>query len=749
MRQLAGGLALTLALLLTAALAGPAAAAPPAPNVAPGAAPTLTLASAPQPVRAADAALGHVPGEVIVGFAAGSSAGQRRQTLRAVEPRANESIRGVPGARLLSLPGGETVAAAVARLRARPDVAYAEPNRLLRVQALPNDPRLGLQWGLRNVGQNAWQDEDKAPFFGTPGIDIGAERAWDISTGGGGRIAVVDTGVDPDHPDLAANLEHGLSRNFVPPPYDKEAPPDPDAWADVHGHGTHVAGILGAVGNNGLGVAGVDWRARIVSVRVCRQDGGCPTASVAEGLAYAGQAGIPVANVSLGFPGDEAPEDVELLRTTIAAHPGTLYVVAAGNGDEEGNGFDVDASPEYPCALDLDNVLCVAALLPSGALASFSNWGPHSVDLAAPGTFIESTYVRHKMPFADDFRDGLGKWEQLPAPWKEAELEGRPTMRFDGTGEGGVPISASAAFSDPIDLRGLRSCMLDYSLALALNENQLFGLLAQSASVGIRALAAFDKDSLPDSGLFELSAYLDEFSGEKDVEFILLYEGDPEKPAPQIDIAAVEVTCVAPASPGGTYAPLHGTSMATPMVAGIAGLGRSLAPGLGAVELKRAIMESAAPTPALAGRVVTGGRADAAALLERLRGAPAPHPPAPAPVPRPRANPGKEPRLGKLRLSPARPSARPGRPALVRARVSNVGDAPAARFRICLRVAKRFVAGGRCTTARRLGAGRAARVTFRLRPKKTTKPGKAYRLRAEATARGAHKRRAGASLRIR
>lgn len=743
MRQISRAIALVCALSAACALAGTAAASPSPPSLAETTGPASAPDAAP-PARAGGAAPGRVPGQVIVGFAAGSTAAQRRQTLRAIDPRDNESIRGVPGARLLTLEPGETVAAALARLRARPDVAYAEPNRLLRVQEIPNDPRFGFQWGLRNVGQDVYNEEVVPPWFATPGVDIRAERAWDISTGGGGRIAVVDTGVDPGHPDLAANLEHGLSRNFVPPPYDKEAPTDPADWADVHGHGTHVAGILGAVGNNGLGVAGVDWRARIVAVRVCRQDGNCPTSSVAEGLAYAGQAGIPVANVSLGFSGDGAPDDVELLRAAIAAHPGTLYVVAAGNGDKDGKGFDVDLTPEYPCALELENVLCVAALEPNGALTTFSNWGARSVDLGAPGRFVESTYVRSRQPLYDDFEDGLGKWTVTPSDpdvwgWAFSPANELHWMLLNAR-VSPQPLHASAETAEPLDLRDLRGCWLSYRLGPELTGKQRFLLRAESDAKDV-VLAEFGPGSVPPD-LPHQAAYLDEIEGEDNVRLVFEYVGDPDvadSKAGRAVVTAVELSCLEPTAPGGTYTSLSGTSMAAPMVAGVASLGRSVAPGIRATELKRAIMETATPSPALSGRTVTGGRADAAALLGRLRPTPAP---APAPTP-------PKPRLGKLRLTPANPAARPGRAAVVRARIANTGTEAARGLRICLRAPKRLLAGGRCTSPRRLGPGRTARATFRLRPTKQAAPGQTIRLRAEATARSLPKRRAAGALRIR
>jgi subtilisin family serine protease len=289
--------------------------------------------------------------------------------------RAERAGAGVRAERTLPIDGVEVVSAkrdrdeAIAELLEDPDVTWAEPNqrRQLSAEALG-----GQLWGLHNTGQSVWWRR------GTPDADIDAPQAWTYSRGAGITVAVADTGVDLGHPDLAGRLVTGY--DFV----DDDADP-----ADAHGHGTHVAGTVAAA-ENGAGVVGVAPQALIMPLRVLDANGGGNSADVAAAFAYAGGRGVRVVNASLGSP---YPSLVE--RRAIHDHPGTLFVVAAGNGGADGIGDDVDDDTrEYPCAHDEPNVVCVGATDSADARAAFSNYGAASVDLFAPGQDIVSDWVR-------------------------------------------------------------------------------------------------------------------------------------------------------------------------------------------------------------------------------------------------------------------------------------------------------------------------------------------------------------------
>ena len=289
--------------------------------------------------------------------------------------RADAGVRYVES---LSLPRTEVVTAkagdvsdAVRDLNADSDVVYAQPARARR--AAGADPILPHLWAFDNTRQSV-QDFGQ----GTLDADMDVIEAWSASTGAGQTVAVVDTGVDRTHPDLAGQVFGGW--DFV------DDDPDP---SDPEGHGTHVAGTIAAARDNDEGVAGVAPDSILVPLRALS-----PTATdieTGEAFDWAGDHGVRIVNASLA---GDLPSDFE--REAMAGHPETLYIVAAGN-----EGDDVDSgSSAYPCAYSLANVICVGASDPNDAPAEFfndgtkvgaSNYGATSVDLFAPGLGIVST----------------------------------------------------------------------------------------------------------------------------------------------------------------------------------------------------------------------------------------------------------------------------------------------------------------------------------------------------------------------
>ena len=291
------------------------------------------------------------------------------------------------------------VTALLARLRNRPDVEYAEPNFIIQIGATPNDPSFNRLWGLHNTGQ-------VINFFfpGVPGADIDAVRAWDLSTGSTDHVvAVIDTGVDYTHPDLAPNMWSAPSAFTV------NVGGEPiTCAAGTHGfnaitrtcnpmddrnHGTHVAGTIGAAGDNGIGIAGVNWHARLMGIKFLDANGSGSIADAIAAIEFAvaakqafaatGAADIRVLSNSWGGPDFSQA----LLDEVIASHDADmLFVAGAGN-----NGFDTGILPFYPAAFDVPNVISVAATDNTDDLAWFSNYGAQSVHLAAPGVDILST----------------------------------------------------------------------------------------------------------------------------------------------------------------------------------------------------------------------------------------------------------------------------------------------------------------------------------------------------------------------
>jgi subtilisin family serine protease len=272
----------------------------------------------------------------------------------------------------------------------------------------------GSLWGLHNTGQAV-----NGHAAGTDDKDIDAPEAWDRNKGSMSTVvAVVDSGVAWDHPDLSPNIWSNadeIAGNGVDDDGNGKIDDvrgwdfvdgDNNPW-DYEGHGTHVAGTIAARGNNGVGVTGVAWQASIMALRAADALGFASNATVTDAFTYAAANGARVVNASLGgFAQSQAMSDA------IADNPSTLFVVAAGN-DERDN----DATPDYPCNYTAANLICVAATDNKDALASFSNYGVTSVDLAAPGVDIDSARPHETDSFSDGFESGLGNWTVQSGTW--------------------------------------------------------------------------------------------------------------------------------------------------------------------------------------------------------------------------------------------------------------------------------------------------------------------------------------------
>jgi len=302
---------------------------------------------------------------------------------------------------VFKLAPGVDVQAALNLLKDDPRVAYAEPNYYARPTVTPNDPSFPVQWGLNNTGQAV------LGVSGVPDADIDGPEAWNLNTGHGNIvIAVIDTGVDIFHPDIRPNLwvNTGELAGFAsidtwqPNGVDDDGNGYVDdivGWDfifnvnnpndELSGHGTHVAGVAAARGNNGMGVTGVSWEARIMALATQDYaDGGLPISAVAGALIYAESMGAHVINLSLGLY-----QDSRVLRDAINSVTRAVIVCAAGN-----DGTDNDLRPHYPSSYPNANLIAVTATNQSDQRTSFSNFGLSSVDVAAPGTRIYSTFSR-------------------------------------------------------------------------------------------------------------------------------------------------------------------------------------------------------------------------------------------------------------------------------------------------------------------------------------------------------------------
>jgi subtilisin family serine protease len=279
-------------------------------------------------------------------------------------------------------------------LSSMPGVAYAEPNYIVRATLTPNDTRFGELWGLNNTGQSG----------GIAGADISAVSAWDVSTGSRSAVVgVIDTGVDYNHPDLAANIWSaptsfsvtigGQTITCAQGSHGFNAINNTCNPLDDNNHGTHVSGTIGAVGNNGQGVVGVNWTASIMGLKFLSASGSGTTADAIDCIefavqakqAFAGSGGANVRVLSNSWGGGGFSQAL-LDQINKANTNDMLFVAAAGNA-----GSNNDTTANYPSNYNAPNVLAVASTTRTDARSSFSNFGATTVDLGAPGSSILST----------------------------------------------------------------------------------------------------------------------------------------------------------------------------------------------------------------------------------------------------------------------------------------------------------------------------------------------------------------------
>ncbi|CAM9978809.1 unnamed protein product, partial [Chrysoparadoxa australica] len=307
----------------------------------------------------------------------------------------------------------KSIASVIEAIKSDSNVAYVEPNYIYSVvqpkvetvglpeafrvepSALnytPNDPRFGSLWGLKNTGSN--EPGGRSP--GRGGADLDMMNAWSLTKGSKGvKIAVIDTGIDYNHPDLKDNMWVNLAEKNGKPGVDDDgngyvddihgydfANDDGDPM-DGHSHGTHCAGTIGAVHNNGEGVAGVMADVTLVGIKFLTDSGSGATTNAIKSIDYATKIGVDLMSNSWGGGGYS-----EALKEAIqrASDAGIVFTAAAGN-----SGTNNDSAPHYPSNYEVDNVISVAAHTAQDTLASFSCYGRRTVHVAAPGHNILST----------------------------------------------------------------------------------------------------------------------------------------------------------------------------------------------------------------------------------------------------------------------------------------------------------------------------------------------------------------------
>lgn len=357
-----------------------------------------------KPITDSDTIPQAVANELIVQFRAGVSMEEIKALAAKIGATIKEHIAAL-SYYVLTLPDGISVDQALTHFTGTKHVQFAEPNYLISLQSMPNDPLFSSQWALNNTVQGEKPEQ----------ADINMVEAWDLEKGNSGVvIAVIDTGIDYNHEDLAANIWHNpgeipgnsidddqngyiddiIGWDFVDAQMGAEdedfSDPDNDPL-DSQGHGTLVAGIAAAVGNNGLGIAGITWNGKIMPVRAAykTKHWGAMIESddAARAIIYAAENGAHVINLSWG-----SNIKLKLIESAIAfaADSGALVCTAAGNQNT--------STPFYPAASDNDAIIAIGATGKDGNKAHMANFGDW-VDVSAPGVSIYSTYLNNQYAF--------------------------------------------------------------------------------------------------------------------------------------------------------------------------------------------------------------------------------------------------------------------------------------------------------------------------------------------------------------
>ncbi|PYV43573.1 MAG: peptidase S8, partial [Acidobacteria bacterium] len=327
----------------------------------------------------------YVSDQLLVRFAPGVPASARAAAHAASGAAVVKGFETLEGLELVKLPQRLKVEEAIRRYRQIPTVLYAEPNYIVHALGVPNDPQFGPLWGLNNSSD----------------ADIDGPEAWGITTGSSNVVVgVIDTGIDYNHEDLSANMyrntadcnNNGIDddgNGFIDDCYGVDFANNDSDPMDDNQHGTHVAGTIGAVGNNGIGVTGVNWNVKLMACKFLDADGSGWDSDAISCLNYLAMMKDRGVNIVATNNSWGSPWDSQALHDAIDAHRqrGILFMAAAGND----YGTDNDSVGNFPSSYYLPNIIAVAATTQTDSLAWFSNFGKRTVHVGAPGYQILST----------------------------------------------------------------------------------------------------------------------------------------------------------------------------------------------------------------------------------------------------------------------------------------------------------------------------------------------------------------------
>ncbi len=608
--------------------------------------PATALSNGQQPKSPA-----YVPGEILVKFRAEASV----NTIRSLHSDLGAAeIRSLPMSDVhqMKIPPAMTVEQAVSHYQRSAAVEYVEPNYLVYVDAIPNDVSFLNLWGLHNTGQTV---------NGTPGAvdaDIDAPEAWDLTKGSPNVvIAVIDSGVAYDHPDLAPNMwtnpreipNNGIdddNNGFVDDVRGWDFVTGDNDPMDVNEHGTHVAGTIAAKGNNGSGITGVMWEAKIMPLRFLAASGFGSIADLDAAIKYAVANGAKVINASFGSRGCSLTQYNAINDANSA---GVLFVAAAGN-----DGTSNESTPHFPSSFSeasicqgqqkaaLPNVISVAATDSNDRLANFSNFGDNAVQVAAPGVSIFSARPTANTT-APILNEAFDTSSLLPPGWSTSGTNN--TWAVTGTASSSPPSSLTdspagnyanntnnSVLSPVFNTTNHRGCRLtgrvrydfeasfDPSTGRFVDRVELTfsgnGGNTWKSGGGIPFIDPKTGNPVASTlGQFVSVVPIDIPDGTIAARFNLNMITDSSVTSDGMYADDVQVRCTSGTPVATDLQFFQGTSMATPHVAGLAGLLLSVNPNLTVSQLRNAILNTVDRKSSLSGKVSTGGRINARAAL--------------------------------------------------------------------------------------------------------------------------------------
>lgn len=564
----------------------------------------------------------YVPNQILVKFVSGTSK-QRRQKIRKSQNATLIKRIYSLDLELWRLPKHLSIEQVSSELGEIKYIKYVEPNYLYKPQNVPNDPEFEKLWYLQAP------DRTIKDIAVNPEADVSATQAWDLETGSREvTIAVVDSGIALDHPDLEKNIwqntdeipGNGLDDDdngyvdddqgwdFV---NDDNNPSDysRDLYGD--GHGTHISGIIAAEGNNGIGTTGLMWKSQIMPLKVFDlfqintfSAEVIQAIRIISAIEYAVNNGADIINCSFGGTSfSNAMFDI----FSYAEQKGVLVVAAAGN-----NSKNNDQYPIYPAGYGLSNIISVGATNEKNQLASYSNFGRKNVDVCAPGggdraTIYSTVPPERKILFFDDFQSGGQKW-QVSAIFENWFIT------YDQFFDSKVLRSSSNTYfnnedarvvtKEAIDVHNCRGLHMQFDIEYSLEESYDFLFLEQSYDG-----QAFSREiSMTGSseGILQVTNWYDE--NQQDdlyLRFRLITDESVRYSGAWIDNFIL--TGIPWSFDGTEYDYKSGTSMATPVVAGLAGLLKSMHPNLNYSEVKEIIVNSVDHLSSLEGKIFSEG----------------------------------------------------------------------------------------------------------------------------------------------